>query len=298
MATNDFVPVAPGPGANVLSQSTYLTRSAVTTGYASGVAESAAVNKSLRQGTVMAAVLAQFIVDTTGQDALDDGTTATLLTNLKTALKGRLINIQKFSSSGIYTPTPGTRNIIIRAVGGGGGGGGSSLTSSTQVSVAGGGASGAYAECFIANPGTQVVTIGNPGTPGATGGNGGTGGTTSFGSILILPGGPGGSFGTPGTPPLMTPSASATTGGTFPAGTLVAISGVSGGPGIGISLTTVNGGGGGSNPFATGQQRTIGPGSAGQANGAGGTGAALGPSAAAAVGGSGAGGFMLIEEYL
>ncbi|RQZ27474.1 hypothetical protein DIE16_31370 [Burkholderia sp. Bp9090] len=38
-----------------------------------------------RQSSIMSAVLAQFISDRTGQNAVDDGTTATLLANLKLA---------------------------------------------------------------------------------------------------------------------------------------------------------------------------------------------------------------------
>ena len=48
-----------------------------------GVAQSAQLNKVWRQSSIMAAVLAQFISDRTGQDVLDDGTTATILANLK-----------------------------------------------------------------------------------------------------------------------------------------------------------------------------------------------------------------------
>jgi hypothetical protein len=43
------------------------------------------MNKTWRQSSIMASVLAQFIVDRTGQTAIDDGTTATLLANLKAA---------------------------------------------------------------------------------------------------------------------------------------------------------------------------------------------------------------------
>ncbi|WP_233831771.1 gp53-like domain-containing protein [Paraburkholderia sp. ZP32-5] len=87
MATeNDFLPFAAGAGANVLSQAAYAALSAVSTGYQSGVAQSAAVNKTLRQSSIMAAVLAQFIVAETGQAAIDDGTTATLLANFTKAV--------------------------------------------------------------------------------------------------------------------------------------------------------------------------------------------------------------------
>lgn len=83
---NDFLPFATGGGANVLSQSAYAALSAVSTGYQSGVAQSAALNKTWRQSSIMAAVMASFIVQETGQPAIDDGTTATLLTNFTTAV--------------------------------------------------------------------------------------------------------------------------------------------------------------------------------------------------------------------
>jgi hypothetical protein len=83
---NDFLPFATGGGANVLSQAAYAALSAVSTGYQSGVAQSAALNKTWRQASIMAAVLAQLINNNAGQPAVDDGTTATLLANLTTAI--------------------------------------------------------------------------------------------------------------------------------------------------------------------------------------------------------------------
>ena len=49
------------------------------------------------------------------------------------------VNMQTFSSSGVYTPTVGLQYAIVEAVGGGGGGGGAASTSGIQISVAGGG---------------------------------------------------------------------------------------------------------------------------------------------------------------
>ena len=83
---NDFLPFATGGGANVLTQSQYAALSAIATGYQSGVAQSAALNKTWRQSSIMAAVLAQLINNNAGQPAVDDGTTATLLANLTTAI--------------------------------------------------------------------------------------------------------------------------------------------------------------------------------------------------------------------
>lgn len=83
---NDFLPFAVGNGANVLSQSDYAALAAISTGYQAGTAQSAALNKTWRQSSIMAAVLAQFIADRTGQNSVDDGTTATLLANLKASV--------------------------------------------------------------------------------------------------------------------------------------------------------------------------------------------------------------------
>ncbi|MCA7953838.1 hypothetical protein LGM43_26575 [Burkholderia seminalis] len=79
---NDFLPFATGVGANVLSQAAYASMTALGTGFQAGVAQSAALNKVWRQSSIMSAVLAQFVVARTGQPAIDDGTTATLLLNL------------------------------------------------------------------------------------------------------------------------------------------------------------------------------------------------------------------------
>ncbi|WP_232439443.1 hypothetical protein [Burkholderia ubonensis] len=87
MATqNDFLPFATGPGANVVDQATYAALSALTTGFLSGTAQSVQLNKVWRQSSIMAAVIAQFIVAQTGQAAVDDGTTATLLANFTKAV--------------------------------------------------------------------------------------------------------------------------------------------------------------------------------------------------------------------
>lgn len=86
MATSDFLPFAASAGANVLSQAAYAALPAVSTGYGSGIAQSQQVNKTLRQSSIMSAVLGKFIANQSGQNAVDDGTTATLLANLIAAV--------------------------------------------------------------------------------------------------------------------------------------------------------------------------------------------------------------------
>lgn len=84
---NDFLPFAAGPGANVIAQQTYAALSALSSGFQAGIASSAQLNKVWRQASIMATVLAQFIVDHSGQPAIDDGTTATLEANLLLAIQ-------------------------------------------------------------------------------------------------------------------------------------------------------------------------------------------------------------------
>ncbi|WP_307744486.1 hypothetical protein [uncultured Pantoea sp.] len=85
MATNNFKPFATGSGANVTSQSDYEALAALLSGFQSGKASSAQINKALRQGTVMAAMLGAFLNDR-GLDAKDDGNINTLMTSFKSAL--------------------------------------------------------------------------------------------------------------------------------------------------------------------------------------------------------------------
>ena len=85
--TNDFLPFAVGAGANVLSQSDFAALPALNSGFQAGTAISAQLNKVWRQSSVMSAVLAQFIVNNSGQPAVDDGTTAALLANLNGAIR-------------------------------------------------------------------------------------------------------------------------------------------------------------------------------------------------------------------
>lgn len=86
MSTNDFLPFAAGTGANVQTQADYIASSDRTTGYVTGTASSTEVNKVLRQASLIASMVAQLIVDQTGQDAVDDGTIATLEANLEQAI--------------------------------------------------------------------------------------------------------------------------------------------------------------------------------------------------------------------
>ena len=83
---NDFLIFAGASGANVLTQSAYAAASTTATGYVSGTASSAAVNKTLRQTSIMSAMIAQFIVDKAAETVIDDGTIATIEANFEAAI--------------------------------------------------------------------------------------------------------------------------------------------------------------------------------------------------------------------
>jgi hypothetical protein len=196
--------------------------------------------------------------------------------------RGALLNIQKITASGTYTPTPGATAARVRGAGSGGAGGGGGATASGQTAGGAGGSSGAYGEIWIASGlASQTVTVGAAGT-GVTGGTGGAGQQCSFGSLLVLPGGPGGTSGLASTSAVFAapggPAAAPSGTGTF----LVSGQGQVGQVGIGGSGNGI-GGYGGQTPL----------GSLGQ----GGIGATVLQNQSAAAGIAGNTGGFIIEEY-
>lgn len=83
---NDFLPFGIETGANVLKPEDYDGLTARKTGFVSGVAKSEELNTVWRQASVIAATFAQYIVDRTGKDVLDDGDMVALLQLTKEAL--------------------------------------------------------------------------------------------------------------------------------------------------------------------------------------------------------------------
>lgn len=200
MATNNFKAFANTNSANVTSQADYEALAALLSGFQSGKASSAQINKVLRQSSAMAYVLAQFISDSANVDVLDNGAPATILSNLKSGVKkftpGRLLNVVTFLASGNYTPVSGTNFIRVKAVAGGGASGSEPATNGSNGGMSQSGYYGQYIDVLIpvsAFTAPVSIIIGSGGAPAAAGQNtGGTGGATSFGSIFTLPGGPGG----------------------------------------------------------------------------------------------------------
>ncbi len=85
MAKNDFKPFATGAGANVMSQADWEALPALLTGFQSGKASSAQMNKIFRQAGFIAAALAQYTANKSGLDVLDDGDVSGFITKMTTA---------------------------------------------------------------------------------------------------------------------------------------------------------------------------------------------------------------------
>ncbi|WP_230951842.1 hypothetical protein [Burkholderia cepacia] len=99
MATNDFLVFGGGSSPNVIDQATYAALTARLSGFQSGTALSAQLNKVWRQSSIMAAVLAQFTANFSGQNSVDDGTIATLLANLQAAINAAGITAPQFDNT-------------------------------------------------------------------------------------------------------------------------------------------------------------------------------------------------------
>ena len=225
-------------------------------------------------------------------DIKSDGTVKSDLENLglgdTSGYVGRWVNTRVFTSSGTYTPTPGTKRIRVTITGGGGGGGGCKAISNNETFFgAGGGAGGTVITTLILTKDSYPVTIGAGGAGGVSATNGLKGGDSSFGSV-IAPGGEGGgksgvtntNGGNGGVP---------STGG-------INIIGGNGGDGqsgnIGVS------GEGGTSYWGGGGRAGAGGGVSGKAYGSGGGGAYdAGYSGTSMTGGKGAAGICIIEEF-
>ena len=175
---NDFLPFADGGGANVISQSAYVSLSNLTTGFASGIAASNIVNKVLRQSSLWAYLLAQFSVNETGQPALDNGDQVTPLTNFtsaigvtaKAAVSAQVPQITNLTSgSGTYTTPAGAAYLEIEMGGGGSGGGGAGTTTTGGAGGAGGNTTFGI---FTANGGSATPTSSVTSYPSPASGSG------------------------------------------------------------------------------------------------------------------------------
>ncbi len=216
------------------------------------------------------------------------------------SIPGTLIGIRVLTSGTSYTPTSGTKSILIHLIGGGAGGGGVT-GSNNNIGAGGGGGSGSLLTKYVTGIGAGPYTyaIGAAGTGGAnTGGTGGAGGSTTLtigATTYTAPGGSGGVGQTAGTSAaivLAGNGASVSTNGD------VNGSGQPGQNGFRLSGTVGSSGSGGSSLYGGGgnSRNTAGTGNAGTGYGAGG-GGALSTANTNQTGGAGTAGVIIIYEY-
>lgn len=85
MAKNDFKAFATDRNANVMSQEEWEALPALLSGFTAGKASSAQVNKAIRQASFIAAALAQYTANKSGQDVLDNGDLNGFITKMSAA---------------------------------------------------------------------------------------------------------------------------------------------------------------------------------------------------------------------
>ncbi|ELM8577945.1 tail fiber protein [Escherichia coli] len=201
---------------------------------------------------------------------------------------GRLVNTRVFTSSGTYTPTPGTKRIRVTITGGGGGGGGCKATSNNETFFgAGGGAGGTIISIMTPTQNSYPVTIGAGGAGGVSATNGTSGGNSVFASLIAPGGAGGGKVGVTNT--------NGGNGGVPNIGD-IRITGGNGGDGQSGNISVS--GEGGASYWGGGGRAGAGGGVSGKAYGSGGGGAYdAGYSGTSMTGGKGADGVCIIEEF-
>lgn len=213
---------------------------------------------------------------------------------------GRLLNVQVFYNSGIYTATTGTKKVIVEMVGGGAGSAGSRAAGSGQVAIGGAGGAGSYAKgSFTQNFNGVQVTVGTKGAGGTVSGPyASDGGTSSFGSLISAAGGAAGQPAGPAS--------------SFPFSTVAAVvsagangANIIGTPGQGalasvvVNASVVIESPGGSSQFGAGGFITAfnAKGVNGSGYGAGGGPSKVNSGGAAVAGGDGSHGLVIVWEY-
>lgn len=257
-------------------------------GGGTGLATLTAHAVMLGEGTANVAFAAP---STAGQALISAGAAADPVFGFPT---GTLINVQRFTASGTYTPTTGTNSVVVEIQGGGGAGGGSPAAGAAQCSTGAGGAAGGYIKHRMTSGFSgATVTIGAGGA-GNSGAAGNAGGSSAFAGVTCG-GGSGGNV----------------TG----AGAAANSIGTAGGTATGGSMLNVPGQPGGSSTFqasnnlgfpGSGAASQLGSGGAGVVNGTGGAATGFGSggggtlssaSTGAEIGGAGSSGVVIVWEY-
>jgi len=257
---------------------------------------SAAIGGYPKGAVISSATLGGFWLCTVDNNTTDPDTGGAGWVN---ALAGRLLNVQTFTATSTYTPTPGMRTGTIEGQGGGGAGGGATGATGSNVSLGAPGCSGAYAKGIFtaAEIGASLsVTIGAGGAA-VSGGTGGTGGTTSVGTLMTCPGGPGGNTLTNQVPP--TTNGNGTTSSAPAGGNIFSSVGSCASPTVALTSAVGYTGAGGASIFGPGAPSIAAneTGPSAQNFGAGGGGIMLNASGGTAAGGSGKSGIVIIWEY-
>lgn len=122
MATNEILPFAQGVGANVQSQMDYTAEPLRSSGNVAGIARSNVNNKALRQASVIAAGIAQFMADRQANNITDSATPANISAWMALAVQSlsstdflntARIDVASASTINLTTAVPGTRHINI-----------------------------------------------------------------------------------------------------------------------------------------------------------------------------------------
>lgn len=103
MATNEILPFAQGPGANVLTQAAYSADAQRPIGHQPGTARSQLANKQSLQSSLMASALAQYIADNQSNNVVDTASATDIATWLGNAVR---------ATSTPYADAGGTANAI------------------------------------------------------------------------------------------------------------------------------------------------------------------------------------------
>lgn len=204
--------------------------------------------------------------------------------------------LQKFTTSGTYTPTANMVDCIIECIAGGGAGGG--VATSSNLGTGGGGGAGSYSRSrkTAAQIGvSQSVTVGGGGTAGSAGNNPGNAGSdTSVGVLVVAKGGLGGGGAAANSYGFGSAGGVAGTGDVTGTG-MAGWNGVFGAGTVGSGQS----GAGGATTFGAGGQSLVGAsnGDAGKLYGGGGGGGLDSGSGGNKTGGAGAAGIVIITEY-
>jgi hypothetical protein len=233
--TNDFLPFCETfTGTNLLTQPDYITDGQRPIGNQPGVARSKLVNKALRQSTYIAAALAQYLSDSTGDNVLDDATPANVIATMVAAFR-KPPTVQVFlAGAGTYTTPTGRVPAYLRIRMAGGGGGGGAGQTQSMAATAGG----------VSTFGTALLTA-NGGAAGALGASPTAGGASTVSApatkLMALTGGSGGGVGYGAT---LYPMPGAT-GGSNPLGGAGGADSSPSGSSANVNASANTGGGGG-----------------------------------------------------